>query len=457
MPRKKLLIIEDEPAVAKQLKWSLGEEYDISLANDTEKAKKLISCGAFPVATLDLGLPPSPDTPRVGLQLLKEMAALAPLTKIIAITGHTEQDTAIKAVTTGAVDFCSKPIDLNILRVILDRTFKLSAIQEAGRELLTPSDQCDTLCGMIGVSPVMQKLFAMVRKISSNEYPVLVLGESGTGKEMIANAIHQLSPRRRHPLVVVNCGAIPQNLLESELFGHERGAFTGAVAQKIGKLELGDKGTIFLDEVGELPLSMQVKILRCLQEGTIERIGGNKTISLDIRVVAATNIDLKAAVDEEKFRQDLYFRLNVLPIELPRLRDRPEDIMVLAQHFVCREADILKIGRVEFASAAVAALYAHDWPGNVRELQNRIRRALAIWSGQKIEPEHLGLGTIASKQGEDQLLTLKAARDHSELQCLRQALQIAGNNKTQAAKLLNISRPTLHDLIKKHRINTQNG
>ena len=447
------MIIEDEPSVAKQLKWSLGEDYEITIATDAEKAKQLLACGAFPVATLDLGLPPSPDTPQVGLELLDDLATLAPLTKLIVITGNSEQDTAVKAVASGAADFCPKPIDLKVLRVVLDRTFKLHALQEASRQFRKNSDQFDSLCGMIGVAPVMQKLFSMVRKISASDYPVLISGESGTGKEMVAHAIHELSPRRNHPLVIVNCGAIPENLLESELFGHERGAFTGAVTRKLGKLELGNKGTIFLDEIGELPLAMQVKILRCLQEGTIERIGGNNTLSLDIRIMAATNTDLKKAVNEGTFREDLYFRLNVVPIELPSLKERPDDIMVLAQHFLRKEAKTLKMGRVSFSPSAILSLSFYGWPGNVRELQNRIRRALATFSGPMILPGDLGLDPCLPDLTTEKLLTLQAAREKGESQCVRRALLITGNNIAQAAKLIETSRPTMHDLIKKHGIN----
>jgi len=452
LPKERLLIIEDEASVARQLKWSIGEDYDITIAPDADKARQLLACGAFPVATLDLGLPPSPDTPQVGLKLLEDLATLAPFTRLIVITGNSEQRTAVIAVASGAVDFCSKPIDLKVLKVVLDRTFKLHALQEAGRQFRMHSDQCDSLCGMIGVAPVMQSLFAMIRKISANDYPVLISGESGTGKEMVAHAIHELGPRCTNPMVIVNCGAIPENLLESELFGHERGAFTGAVARKHGKLEVANKGTVFLDEIGELPLAMQVKILRCLQEGTIERIGGNQTLSLDIRIIAATNTDLKKAVDEGVFREDLYHRLNVVPIELPSLQERPEDIMVLAQHFLRKEAGSLKIGRVAFSPAAISALSSHGWPGNVREVQNRIRRALAIFSGPTITPEDLGLDACPPDSAGEKLMTLQAARDRGELHCMKQALLLTGNNIAQAARLLKTSRPTLHDLIKKHGI-----
>jgi two-component system NtrC family response regulator len=300
----------------------------------------------------------------------------------------------------------------------------------------------------------MQELFSTVRRISANDYPVMISGESGTGKEMVAHAIHELSPRRKNPFVVINCGAIPDNLLESELFGHERGAFTGAVAKKSGRFELGNSGTVFLDEIGELPLSMQVKILRFLQEGTVERVGGNDTLYLDIRIVTATNTDLEKAVQAGHFREDLFFRLNVVPIKLPSLIERSEDIMFLAQHFLIEESALLNIGRVSFSPDAVAALSSHKWPGNVRELQNRIRRALAIFDGQMIGPCDLGLKARSVELCGEQLLTLQAARDRVEVESIQRALLLTGNNISRAAKLLEISRPTLHDLIKKHGIET---
>ena len=452
MAKRRLLIIEDESSVAKQLKWSLEEEYDVTIVSDVEKARQLLASGAFPVATLDLGLPPSPDIPKEGLKLLEDLATIAPHSKVIVITGNSDVETGIKAIESGAVDFCSKPIELKVLKVILDRTFRLHALEEAHRLLKKQADRFDSLCGMIGVAPVMQNLFSLVKKISANDYPVLITGESGTGKEMVAHAIHELSPRRNNPLVIINCGTIPENLLESELFGHERGAFTGAVAKKVGKFEQGNKGTIFLDEISELPLAMQVKILRCLQEGTIERVGGNNTLSLDIRIIAATNADLKKAVDEGDFREDLYYRLNVVPMELPSLKERPEDIMVLAQHFLRKEAQSHKIGRVSYSPGAIAALSSHDWPGNVRELQNRIRRALTVFSGHLITPEDLGLDVCKTDRDDERLLTLQEARNQCDQDCVRRALLLTGNNISRAAKLLDVSRPTLHELIKKHGI-----
>jgi len=310
------------------------------------------------------------------------------------------------------------------------------------------------LCGMIGISAAMQKIFQFIRKVSANDYPILITGPSGTGKEVAAHAIHELSPRSSKPLVIVNCGAIPENLIESELFGHEKGAFTGATVLKKGKFELADGGTIFLDEIGELPLGMQVKLLRCLQEGTIDRVGGTKTIDLDVRIIAATNADLKEAVDCKTFREDLYFRLNVVPVMLPPLKERPEDIMVLAQHFLSTEAKALKLARVSFSPSATAALSSYHWPGNVRELQNRIRRALTIFNDHMIIAEDLGLEGTTPQQIGEKLLTLKDARDQAERRCIQQALLLTGNNVSQAAKLLATSRPTLYDLIAKHKIVT---
>ena len=452
MAKPKLLIIEDETSVAKQLKWALGEDYEISMAADGKKARQLLASGAFPVATLDLGLPPAADTPDEGFKILEEMGSLSQHTRVIVITGNAEQENAVKAVGLGAVDFCAKPIDPDILKIILERTYRLYALEEANRRLTEQIDQGGSLCGLLGVSPAMKNVFSLIRKVSNTGYPVLITGESGTGKEMAAHAIHQLSSRSDQPLVIINCGAIPENLLESELFGHEKGAFTGAVAKKTGKLEQAHAGTVFLDEIGELPFSMQVKILRFLQEGTIERVGGKNTLTLNTRVIAATNVDLQQAVQNGNFREDLFFRLNVLPIHLPPLRERPEDIMLLAQHFLRIETEALKTGRISFAQSAMAALSAGDWPGNVRELHNCIRRALSICSNHKITNQDLGMGGCLPELDEKKLPSLQQAREQAENQCINKALMLTGNNISKAAKLLEVSRPTLHDLLKKHGI-----
>jgi two-component system NtrC family response regulator len=450
--KKKLLVIEDEHSVAKQLRWGLGKEYEITTVPDAGQARPLLASGVFPVATLDLGLPPHPDTPRQGFELLEEISSLAPHTRVIVITGNAEEENAIKAIALGAADFCAKPIDLKILRIILSRTFKIHELEEATRRLQRQTCQSGSLCGMLGISPVMNKVFERLEHVSKTDYPVLITGDTGTGKEMAARAVHSLSQRAEKPLIIINCGAIPENLLESELFGHEKGAFTGAAARKIGKFEQADQGTIFLDEIGELPLLLQVKILRFLQEPTIERLGGIKTIALNVRIIAATNINLEDAVNQGTFREDLFYRLNVVPLRVPALNERPDDTLLLAHNFLLEETRKLQRGQTNFSPAAIAALTAHDWPGNVRELQNRIRRALGTTMDRVITPVDLGLQELPMKQEEPKLSTLKEAREAAEKNAVRRALALSGDNISQAAKLLEISRPTLHDLLKKHAI-----
>jgi len=353
--KKKLLIIEDENSVAKQLRWGLDEEYEITTVFDADQARPLLASGVFPVVTLDLGLPPYPDTPRQGFELLEEMFSIAPHTRVIVITGNAEEENAVKAIALGAADFCAKPIDLKLLRIILSRTFKIHELEEANRLLQRQTIQSGSLCGMLGVSPVMEDMFKRIKNISKTEYPVLITGDTGTGKEMAACAVHSLSQRAENPLVIINCGAIPDNLLESELFGHEKGAFTGAAGRKIGKFEQADRGTIFLDEIGELPLLLQVKILRFLQESTIERLGGTKTITLNVRIIAATNINLEDAIKQETFRDDLYYRLNVVPLRIPNLNERSEDTLLLAQSFLQEEIRNLQREQTSFSPAAIAA------------------------------------------------------------------------------------------------------
>jgi two-component system NtrC family response regulator len=452
MSKKRLLVIEDEISVAKQLKWGLAKEYEITIASHADQARPLLASGAFPVATLDLGLPPYPDSPQEGFKLLEEIISLAPQTKVIVITGNAEEENAVQAVALGAADFCAKPIELKLLNIILSRAFRIHELEEANRRLQQQTREGLSLCGMLGVSSGMSRLFERIRQVSATDYPVLITGESGTGKEMAARAVHSLSPRAQRSLVIINCGAIPENLLESELFGHEKGAFTGAVNRKLGKFELADEGTIFLDEIGELPLALQVKILRFLQEGTVERLGGIKTITLDVRIIAASNINLEDAVKEGGFREDLFYRLIVVPLRVPSLRERAEDILLLAHHFLAEETQKLGQEKVRLSPAAISAMIAYHWPGNVRELENRIRRALVATTGRIIDPIDLGLEDPPLEPEEQKLLTLKQAREAAEIKTIRRALALTGNNISQAANLLETSRPTLHDLLKKHGI-----
>ncbi|QTA81126.1 PEP-CTERM-box response regulator transcription factor [Desulfonema limicola] len=449
----KLLIIEDEPSLAKQMKWGLSDIYQVCTANNADKAKTLLTSGAFPVATLDLGLPPFPNNPEQGFKLLESANEISPHTRIIVITGNDEQENAVKAIGLGAADFCSKPLDLEVLKIILKRNFRICELEAANRKLQEEYQCSRSLYGMIGISPVMTGLFAQIRKASETDYPVLIQGETGTGKEMAARAVFNLSRRSQESLIIINCGAIPENLLESELFGHEKGAFTGADSRKTGKFELADKGTLFLDEIGDMPHTLQVKLLRFIQEGTIERVGGSRVIKLDVRIIAATHVNLEQAVKEKRFREDLFYRLNVIPIIIPPLRERLEDILVLANHFIRKETEKIQRDGLSLSPAAAAALTSHSWPGNVRELQNCIFRALTKADQGIISLADLGLSNTLENI-EPLNLSIKAARDNAELRVISQAMAVTDNNISQAAKLLGVSRPTLHDLLKKHEIIT---
>ncbi len=451
-PSRKLLIIEDEPSVAKQLQWGLGSKFSITVAADTEQASRALAISSFPVVTLDLGLPPFPNNPTVGLRLLEE--GLIPAgTKIIVITGNAEEETAVKAVRLGVTDFCQKPVDLGDLEVLISRAFRMYEIEAASERQQLAVNQNDNFHGMLGTSPLMQILFDKIRRAAATDFPVLIMGETGTGKEIISQTVHRLSQRREKPFVVINCGAIPEQLIESELFGHEKGAFTGAHCSRKGKFEDANGGTVFLDEIGELPLAMQVKLLRTLQEATVERVGGRRPIPLSLRIVAATNVNLEQAVAAGHFRQDLYYRLNVIPLAAPPLRERQDDIAILARHFIEQESKSLRLARLTLSPASLTVMNGHPWPGNVRELKNAVRRALATVTGTVIRPADLGLSESGTAEGEEQGIdSLAETRRRAEAEAVTQALTLSGNNISQAARLLSVSRPTMHDLLKKHKI-----
>ena len=449
---RKLLVIEDEPSMARQLQWGLGDKYAITVAADAEQVTRALALSVFPVVTLDLGLPPFPNNPTVGLRLLEE-GIIPAGTKIIVITGNAEEETAVRAVRLGVTDFCPKPVDLGDLEVLIARAFRMHEIEAASERQQLALNKDEGFHGMLGTSPVMQTLFAKIRRAAATDFPVLITGETGTGKEMIAQTVHRLSGRRENPFIIVNCGAIPEQLIESELFGHEKGAYTGAHCSRKGKFEDAHPGTIFLDEIGELPLAMQVKLLRTLQEGTVERIGGRRPIPLSLRILAATNSNLLQAVAAGHFRQDLFYRLNVIPLTAPPLRERPDDIVILARHFIEQESKALRLARLTLSPAALAVMNDHLWPGNVRELKNAIRRALATITGTVIRPADLGLPGLETSGGDAQEIdSLAETRRRAEAEAIRQALTISNNNISQAARLLSVSRPTLHDLLKKHKI-----
>ena len=452
--KDKILIIEDDKGIAKQIKWALLKDYHVLIAHDVPIARQLLKKERPKVITLDLGLPPKPDSPEVGLGLLEDTLKFNPHTKVIVITGNTEKENALKAIQMGAYDFYYKPVDVDELKVIIRRAFHIYRLEHENLELLQRKAEGDKfLEGLIGQSQKMQKVFSLVRKVALTDFPVLIQGESGTGKESIAKSIHLLSQRKNNPFVVINCGAIPETLLESELFGYEKGAFTGAHITREGKLELAQGGSVFLDEVSELTLPLQVKLLRFLQEHTIERIGGRRVIKLDVRIIAATNKNLKQAIEKGEFREDLYYRLNTLNIELPPLRDRGEDILILAKYFLYQYCKDIGKKPINFSKEAIDALCQHNWPGNIRELQNKIKRAIITAEGNYILPKDLEFDSDSISYGIPLgQFSLKKARERFEKGIIIRALRKNNYNITHTATELGISRASVYELIRKYGI-----
>jgi len=447
--KPKLLIVEDDYAIASQMKWALAKDYEVFLAENRENAIEVFEQEKPPVVTLDLGLPPHPSEPDEGFETLKEMVGIDSFVKIIIITGQDEKSNALKAIGLGAYDFFCKPIQIEELNVVLSRAFYLSGLEREYREF-RESLQIDAFEGMIGTSPQMQAIFNSIRKVATTEAPVLIIGESGTGKELVARAIHRLSERSKGPFAVINCSAIPETLLESELFGHEKGAYTGAHIQRKGRFEKANGGTLFLDEIGELSPALQVKLLRFLQEQKIERVGGREEISVDVRVIAATNRDLKEAMREGKFREDLYYRLGVVVVSLPPLREREGDVLVLANALLSRFAKENKKKVTGFTPQAINAIESYPWPGNVRELENRIKRAVIMAEGSKLTPEDLELKSPFEKyRGK----TLKEAREELERELIERSIYKNKGNISKVAEELGISRPALYEIIEKLGIN----
>jgi two-component system NtrC family response regulator len=443
--KPRLLIVDDDEEIRTQMKWALNQEYEVFLAEDRVQAMDAFTEHRPQVVLLDLGLPPHPGTPEEGLAALSEMIAQNQHAKIIIVSGQGEKTNALQAIGAGAYDFLTKPVQVEELKIILRRTFHVASLERDFRELQSQF-QTETFEGLLGSSPQMQRVFTSVRKVATTDAPVLILGESGTGKEMVALAIHRRSPRKEGPFVAINCSAIPETLLESELFGHEKGSFTGAHVQRKGRIESASGGTLFLDEVGEIPLQLQVKLLRFLQEQRIERVGGRQEIQVDTRVVAATNVELKKAIAEEKFREDLYYRLAVVVISLPPLRDREGDVRLLAQEFLRRNAVANGKEGIGFSQDAIRAINAHAWPGNVRELENRVKRAVIMAEGKRISAEDLELESPAAAPLS---LSLKEARESAERDVIQRALRKHSGKIAPAAAEIGISRPTLYELMEK--------
>ncbi|VAX12666.1 Response regulatory protein [hydrothermal vent metagenome] len=441
---KPLLVVEDNPGVQKQLKWSF-EGYDVVLAGDRVSALKQLKRIRPPVVTLDLGLPPDQTNASEGFATLTNILDLAPYTKVIVVTGNDDRESALKAVSLGAYDFYQKPIDPDVLGLIVDRAYNLYELEEENRKL-AKQKYGSPMENIVGDSPQMQQVCRMVEKIGPSDVTTLILGESGTGKELFAQALHTLSRRKDKPFVAVNCAAIPENLLESELFGYEKGAFTGAVKKTQGKVEYADGGTLFLDEIGDMPVPLQAKMLRFLQERIIEPIGSRKTISVDVRIVCATHQNLEQLIQKQEFREDLYYRISEIVLEIPPLREREGDLVLLARSFL-EQFNRQHGGNIRgFSESALERIEYYAWPGNVRELENKIKRAVVLADSEWVSVEDLG---FIKEAGATLSLDLKQAREDAERRVIRQSLSVYQNNISRAANALGVSRPSLYNLMKK--------
>lgn len=451
MTDKKLLIVEDDP-IRSQMKWALCGEYNIFQAENRVEAIEIFKNVKPEVVILDLGLPPEPKDVSEGFKAIHELLEINPILKILVATGNPEKKNALKAIELGAFDFFTKPVSIDEMKVTVKRAFHVYELEEENL-CLRKRHEVEALEDMVGTSGPMQDVFAMIRKVAAVSFPVLILGESGTGKELAASAIHRLSDRKKGSFVIINCGAIPENLLESELFGHERGSFTGADAKKIGKIEQAAGGTLFLDEVGELSLPLQVKLLRFLQEHTIDRVGGREPVKVDVRVIAATNRDIKAMVEKGSFREDLYYRLGVVTLELPPLRERREDIDILALSFLERYSKEFNRRINGFSISAISAMRSYNWPGNVRELENKVKRAVALGQKKQVCPEDLDLYPADNEAEEaGKPMNLIEARKSFEKRIIQEALLKNKGVISRAAADLGISRQYLSELVGKYEI-----
>ncbi len=448
-PRRCLLVVEDDPALQTQMKWAF-DGYEVALAADREEAIAQVRRFEPAVVTLDLGLPPEPGNVTEGFRTLEKIIELAPDTKVIVVTGQHDSANARRAVALGAYDFFAKPFDAATVTLIIDRAFRMHELQTENRRLLAA--RSDEGSRILTGAPEMQQVCRMVERVGATTAAVLLLGESGTGKELLARALHEASPRKDKRFVAINCAAIPDTLLESELFGYERGAFTGANKQTPGRIETANLGTLFLDEIGDLPMPLQAKLLRFLQERTIERLGGREEIPIDVRVVSATHQNLSDRITTGQFREDLFYRLAEIVVTVPALRDRSGDAALLAHAFVRRFADEQKRGRLTLGDEAVSVIERHRWPGNVRELENVIKRAVILCDGPVIKPRDLGL---EAGSADDEPLNLREARESAERREVVRALARVNGNLSKAADLLGISRPTLYDLLNRFGLRKQ--
>ena len=448
MTKPTLLIVEDDEDIRTQMKWALTSDYEVMMAEDQAGALAAFTERRPAVSLLDLGLPPRPNDPDEGLRTLSALLALDPLAKVIIVSGQGEKQNALRAVGAGAYDFLCKPVDMEELKLVLQRSVYVAELEQEYRAM-QQGRRSETFEGMLGASPQMDVVFGLVRKVAPTTAPVLILGESGSGKEMVAQALHRCSPQKNGPFAAINCSAIPETLLESELFGHEKGAFTGAHTQRKGLIESAAGGTLFLDEIGELPAAVQVKLLRYLQEKRFQRVGGRQEIHSDARVIAATNVNLKESVRSGTFREDLYFRLAVVVITVPPLRERGDDINLIAREFLDRYGKEHGKRSLTFSPDALRAFNMHDWSGNVRELQNRVQRAVIMAEGKRVTAADLELTDALEGMP---MQTLKEARENAEREIVQDALRRNKWKITAAALELGVSRPTLYELMEKLKI-----
>ncbi len=445
---RKLLIVEDDPGLQRQLRWSF-EGFDVAVAGDREAALAEVRRVAPAVVTLDLGLPPDPGGTQEGFRALQEILTLAPATKVIVVTGHNDRDNAVRAVGLGAHDYCEKPVDPEVLTLIVERAAHMHRLEAENRRLLLQAAAESSFSGLIAVSPEMSKVLRMIEKLAPIDVTTLILGESGTGKEVLVKILHALSGRAKQRLVAINCAAIPEALLESELFGYEKGSFTGAAKATPGKIESANGGILFLDEIGDLPQPLQAKLLRFLQERVVERIGGRQEIPVDVRVVCATHQNLMGLIREGQFREDLYYRINGATIHVPPLRERQGDALVLAQAFMRRYASEYQRPIKDLTPEAKSVLEQYPWPGNVRELENRLKRAVIMADGQYLTPEDLELTNVEVIA---EPFDLREVRERAERRAIQRALLHQDNKVSRAADLLGVTRPTLYSLLKKYDI-----
>lgn len=444
---EKLLIVDDDLGIQKQLKWSLAD-HEVILAADRKSAIAAVRRYEPQVITLDLGLPPDASNASEGLAALKDILALAPFTKVIVITGNDDRTNALKAIAMGAYDFYQKPVDPDVINIIVTRAFSVAKIELENRvlKLIRSADS-----GIIGNSAAITRLQTMVQRIAPTSITALLLGESGTGKEVTANAIHRLSDRSQKPFIAINCASIPENLLESELFGFEKGAFTGAHKTTKGKIECAEGGTLFLDEIGDMPFSLQAKLLRFLQEKVIERLGGRQEIPVDVRVVCATNQNLEQMVSDKTFREDLFYRVSEITLNIPPLRDRDEDVIILAQLFLQQYSSEYKHNIKSFSEDALSAIKAYRWPGNIRELQNKVKSSVIMATGVQVTAVDLGFFDH-DDEGYQLSLNLRAVREQAETLAIQKAYALSEGNMSKTAELLGITRPTLYSLIEKYSL-----